>query len=83
MSTQNQPTEYLSIGDNSEDGTVIALSDGKVGFYGITPIVQRPYTSGAHLSSEITSSADFGATQRTALLEVMDTFIAMGIWGTV
>jgi len=27
-----QPTEYRNIGDNSEDGTNIALSAGKVGF---------------------------------------------------
>lgn len=82
MSTQNQPTEYKNAGDNSEDGTVYAKSDGKVGFYGITPIVVRTYTSAVHLSSEITSSASFGATQTAALHEVMKTFIALGVWAT-
>ncbi len=78
-----QPTEYRNIGDNSEDGTNIALSAGKVGFYGITPVAQRAYTGSVHLSTTLSSSADFGVTQLAALHEVMNTFIALGIYATV
>ena len=79
----NQPTEYVHAFDGNPDGGIIAKSDGKIGFYGITPIVQRPYTSSVHLSSEIASSTDFAAAQLAVLNECQKTFVALGIWATV
>lgn len=78
-----QPTEYVHIGDGNPDGTIVGRSDGAIGFYGITPIVQRPYTSSVHLSSEIASSTDFAASQLAVLNECQATFVALGIWATV
>ncbi len=54
-----------------------------LGFYGLTPIVQRPYTSSVHLSSEIASSTDFAAGQLAVLNEIQKTLVALGIWATV
>lgn len=66
--------------------TVTATSSlahtGTLGFYGKTPAVQRPYTSAVHLSSELASSADFGATQLAVVNELQATMVALGIWAT-
>lgn len=55
----------------------------KVGFYGKTPVVQRPYSSAVHATSAISSSTDFGATQLAWAQEVTNTLIGLGIWATV
>lgn len=65
------------------DGTDACASGKKWGVYGKTPIVQRPYSSAVHATSAASSSSDFGATQLAILQEVMNTFIAHGIWATV
>ena len=58
-----------------------AASD-KIGFYGKVPIIQRAYTSTVHLSSDLTSSADYSAAHLAAIQEIQNTFIALGIWAT-
>ena len=78
-----QPTEYVHVGDGNPDGTIIARSDGLIGFYGIAPIVQRPYTSSVHLSSEIASSTTFSTGHLAVVNEIQKTFVALGIWATV
>lgn len=74
---------YERLDYGSDDGSKWggAASD-KLGIYGITPIVQRPYTSAVHLSSELASSADFGTTQLAAVNEIQKTLVALGIWAT-
>ena len=54
----------------------------KIGMYGKVPVVQRPYSSAVHLSSELATSADFGATQLAVLQEIQKTLIGLGIWAT-
>jgi hypothetical protein len=54
-----------------------------VGFYGVTPVVQRPYSSAVHATSAASSSTDFGATQLAIVQEIMKTLIGLGIWATV
>lgn len=54
----------------------------KVGFYGVTPIVQRAYSSAVHATSALASSTDFGATQLAAVQEIQKTMIALGFWAT-
>lgn len=78
-----QPVEYEQVTQNSSKGAQIGASASeKIGFYGITPIVQRPYSSAVHLSSELASSADFGATQLAVVNEIQKTLVALGIWAT-
>jgi hypothetical protein len=69
------------------DGCVLGNSPtadnpGKVGFYGITPVVRRPYSSAVHATSALATSSDFGATQLAALQEVQKTLIGLGIYAT-
>ena len=75
---------YEIIDNGSPDGSQWggAASD-KIGFYGITPIIQRAYTSTVHLSSDLTSSATFSAAHLAAMQEVQNTLIALGVWATV
>ena len=63
--------------------TVGRTATDKVGFYGVTPVVQRPYSSALHATSGISSSTDFGATQLAWAQEVQKTFIGLGVWATV
>jgi hypothetical protein len=56
----------------------ISASD-KVAFYGVTPVVQRAYSSAVHATS---ASSDFGATQLAALQEVQKALIGLGIYAT-
>lgn len=61
---------------HGEDGTDL------LGFYGITPIAQRGYTSAVHLSSELATSSSFGATQLAVVNEIQKTLVALGVWAT-
>lgn len=67
--------------DNAIMGKSAALS-GKAGFYGKTPVVQRPYSSAVHATSALATSASFGATQLAAIQELQNTMIGLGIWAT-
>lgn len=79
-----QPTEYEQAGYNAPDGVQIArTASDKVGFYGVTPVIQRAYSSALHATSGISSSTDFGATQLAWAQEVQNTLIGLGIWATV
>ena len=79
------------LGDGSTDGVAVGVINGKMGFYGVTPIVQRASTS-VQLSSNLfstISSGSLGATLQSAfnanaaaLQEVMATLKAYGLWAT-
>ena len=56
---------------------------GNLGFYGVTPVIQRAYSSAVHATSALSSSTDFGATQLAAVQEIQNTLIGLGIWATV
>ena len=72
------------IGDGRPDGNTFgASSTEKVSLYGVTPVVQRPYSSAVHATSAISSSTDFGATQLAWAQEVTNTLIGIGVWATV
>lgn len=62
--------------------TIGGAATSKVGFYGITPVVQRAYSSAVHATSALVTSADFGATQLAAVQEIQKTLIGLGIWAT-
>jgi len=67
---------------NLGHGTTATQATATLGFYGVTPVIQRPYTSGVHLSGEIATSTDFAADQLAALNEIQATFVALGWWAT-
>jgi hypothetical protein len=74
----------IPVANVGQDG--IDMSSGaskKSGFFGKTPVVQRPYSSAVHATSALSSSTDFGATQLAWAQEVCNTFIGLGIWATV
>lgn len=65
---------------NSPDGAIIgADATEKIGFYGATPVVQRA-TATTHTTTNMVTSASFGATQVAIVQEIMNTLIALGVW---
>ena len=65
--------------DANTDGTILGQSStDKIGFYGKAPIVRR--SSSDQATSLLASSVDFAANQTANLIEIMNTFAAMGIW---
>jgi hypothetical protein len=64
--------------DQQLDGAVIGKSGGTVGFYGKTPTTQR--ASSVQVTSNLATSASFGATQLAAVQEIMNTLTALGLW---
>jgi len=72
--------EYL--GSGNDDGVNLGRSStDKIGFYGLaTPIVRR---SGAAQATSLVGTASSTAVDtatKAALIEVMNTFSALGIW---
>ncbi len=51
-----------------------------ISFYGYTPIVQRSGAAQATSLVGTASSADFNTDAKAALIEVMNTLTALGIW---
>jgi len=68
--------------DAQLNGAIMGKTGGTAGFYGKTPVVQRTFSSAVHVSSNIATSASFGATQLAAIQELQNTMIALGIWAT-
>ena len=66
------------IGDGHADG--LQAPDTKIGFYGATPITQR--SGGAQATSLVgtASSADVTSDFKAAVIEIMNTLTALGLW---
>jgi hypothetical protein len=78
-----QPTEFEQLSYNDSEGSQWGKSASeKIGFYGKTPIIQRPYTAAVHNTTGVATSTDFGATQLAAIQEIQNTLTALGIWAT-
>ncbi len=75
---------YENLDYGSPDGSQWGKSASeKIGFYGAVPVIQRPYTSSVHLSSEIASSTTFSTAHLAVVNEIQLTLIALGVWATV
>lgn len=84
MATETKPVG-VAYSDPQLDGAILGKSaslGGLIGFYGTTPVVQRPYTAAVHATSAQAVSASFGATQLATLQEIMKTLTGLGIWAT-
>ena len=76
-------TQPVTIGDSGASSVLIGgAAAALVGFYGKTPLVQRPYSAAVHNTTGIASSSDFGATQLAAVQEIQLTLIGLGIYAT-
>lgn len=64
--------------DQQLDGAIMGKSGGTVGFYGKTPVTQR--ASSVQATSNLATSASFGATQLAAVQEIMNTLTSLGLW---
>ena len=65
---------------NADGGAVFGASATElIGFYGVTPIVQR---TAAILTSAVdtASSADVTTALKAAVIDIMNTLAAVGIW---
>lgn len=72
--------DYEQVTYNGPAGAQIGKSaTEKIGFYGATPVVQRA-TATTHTTTNMVTSASFGATQVAIVQEIMNTLIALGVW---
>lgn len=72
--------EYLGTGN--DDGVVLGrASTDKIGFYGLaTPIVRRSGAAQATSNVGTASSTAIDSNTKAALIEVMNTLAALGLW---
>lgn len=69
------------IGDSGPDGVVVGYTTShKVAFYGTTPIAQRSGAAQATSAVGTASSTDVDTALKAALIEVMNTLAALGLW---
>jgi len=74
-------TAYTQIGDNSPSGSQFGAStSSKVGFWGATPVAQITASSAATSSFGTASSTALDTNTKAALIAVMNTLSAIGIW---
>lgn len=72
--------DYEQVTYNGPAGAQIGKSATElVGFYGATPVVQRA-TATTHTTTNMVTSASFGATQVAIIQEIMNTLIDNGVW---
>ncbi|MDE2105123.1 MAG: hypothetical protein KGL39_48290 [Patescibacteria group bacterium] len=84
-SSSNNPGPATLTGNDYAGGAspyqVGIQASSLVGFYGVTPVVQRA-TASTHSTSNAASSSAFGASQSAVLVEIMNTLISLGIWAS-
>lgn len=72
--------DYEQLTYNGPSGAQIGKSaTEKIGFYGATPVVQRA-TATTHTTTNMVTSASFGASQVAIIQEIMNTLIENGMW---
>ena len=70
--------ETLNVGASGQPVALQPSATGKIGCYGATPVVQR--ASSVQATSNLATSASFGATQLAAVQEIMNTLAGLGLW---
>lgn len=74
---------YEHLDNGSPDGSIWgAGATDKIAVYGAVPVVQRTFSSAVHVSSNLATSASFGATQLAAVNEIQATLVGLGVWAT-
>ena len=80
--TTLKATDVESLGGNSSGGMVFGqTASDLIGFYGATPVVQR-VTAAAQATSNVgtASSTDVTTGLKAAVIEIMNTLDALGLW---
>ena len=72
--------EYL--GSGSPDGTELGrnATTDKIAFYGVTPITQRTLAAQATSLLSTASSTAIDTLTKAAIIEIMNTLAALGLW---
>lgn len=71
--------EVLNVGRSGQSVQIGGAASTTVGFYGLTPIVQR--TAAIATSAVATaSSADVTTALKAAVIDIMNTLQALGLW---
>jgi len=69
------------VGDNNPDGVSLGSGITKlISFYGVTPIAQRALAAQATSLVGTASSTAVNTDMKAALIEVMNTLTASGLW---
>ena len=69
------------LSDRNTDGTSLGQDvNDKVSLYGVTPIVQRSGAAQATSLVGTASSADVTTDLKAAVIEIMNTLAALGVW---
>ena len=71
--------DYVDAGNDA--GSSLGRSDGKISFYGATPVVQRA-TATTHTTTNVVTSASYGTLQVAQMQEVMNTLAGLGLWAS-
>ncbi len=72
--------DYEQVTYNGPSGAQIGKDgDEKVAFYGATPVVQRTFSSAVMVTANLTTA---NASLQSALIEVQNTLIGLGIYPT-
>lgn len=80
----------LGVADSKADidsGVITGVSNlatasgSTVGFYGVTPVVQRA-TATTHTTTNVVTSASFGTLQVAQVQEIMNTLAGCGLWAS-
>jgi hypothetical protein len=66
--------------DQQLDGAIVGAAGGTVGFYGTTPVTQRSSATQATSAVGTASSADVTTQLKAAVIEIMNTLQAVGLW---
>jgi len=79
----NTKSVGVAFSDPQLDGAIIGdtvANGGTAGFYGTTPIAQRSGAAQGTSTVGTASSADVTTGMKAALIEVMNTLTALGLW---
>lgn len=75
-------TDVEYVGTSGPGGVVLGQSASElVGFYGVTPVVQRA-TATTHTTTNVVTSASYGTLQVAQMQEVMNTLAGCGLWAS-
>jgi hypothetical protein len=77
-----KPIGVAYLDQDLDDATLGLASSagGKIGFYGTTPITQRSGAAQATSAVGTASSADVTSDLKAAVIEIMNTLAALGVW---
>ncbi len=81
MGASSTPSVLQYLGNDNNDGIVLGRAiTTKLGLYGTTPIAQRALAAQATSLVGTASSADVNTDLKAAIIEIMNTLAAIGIW---